>query len=58
MSEDGLPGHREDQTGRKVLQSGTTITAESFKHTFDRAMTAPRSYIPLLTQFMGISKPG
>jgi peptide/nickel transport system substrate-binding protein len=36
--------------------NGTEITAESFKHTFDRAMTAKRSYIPLLTQFMGISK--
>ncbi|MGB9593365.1 MAG: ABC transporter substrate-binding protein, partial [Anaerolineae bacterium] len=35
---------------------GTEITAESFKHTFDRALTAPRSYIPLLTQFMGFSK--
>ena len=37
--------------------NGAEITAESFKHTFDRAMTAKRSYIPLLTQFMGISKP-
>ncbi len=37
--------------------SGAEITADSFKHTFDRAMTAKRSYIPLLTQFMGISKP-
>ena len=37
--------------------NGDEITAESFKHTFDRAMTAKRSYIPLLTQFMGISKP-
>ncbi len=36
--------------------NGTEITAESFKHTFDRAMTAKRSYIPMLTQFMGISK--
>lgn len=35
---------------------GAEITAESFKHTFDRALTAPRSYIPLLTQFMGFSK--
>ncbi|MDH7489116.1 MAG: ABC transporter substrate-binding protein [Anaerolineae bacterium] len=35
---------------------GTEITAESFKHTFDRALTAPRSYIPMLTQFMGFSK--
>ncbi len=35
---------------------GTEITAESFKHTFDRALTSPRSYIPLLTQFMGFSK--
>jgi peptide/nickel transport system substrate-binding protein len=36
--------------------NGDEITAESFKHTFDRAMTAKRSYIGLLTQFMGISK--
>ncbi|MBC7258161.1 MAG: ABC transporter substrate-binding protein [Chloroflexi bacterium] len=35
---------------------GAEITAESFKHTFDRALTSPRSYIPLLTQFMGFSK--
>jgi len=36
--------------------NGDEITAESFKHTFDRALTAPRSYIPLLTQFMGFAK--
>jgi peptide/nickel transport system substrate-binding protein len=36
--------------------NGDEITAESFKHTFDRAITAKRSYIPMLTQFMGFSK--
>ncbi len=37
--------------------NGDPITAHSFKHTFDRAMIAPRSYIPLLVQFMGFDSP-
>ncbi len=56
MSEDGLTATVKIKEGATVF-SGATIDANSFKHTFDRAMTAPRSYIPLLTQFMGITGP-
>lgn len=55
-SEDGKSVTLKIRQGAKFA-NGDEITAESFKHTFDRAMTAPRSYIPLLTQFMGISAP-
>ena len=54
MSEDGLTATVKIKEGAKLF-NGATINAASFKHTFDRAMTAPRSYIPLLTQFMGIT---
>ncbi len=37
--------------------NGDEITADCFKDTFNRAMTAKQSYIPLLTQFMGIDNP-
>ena len=36
---------------------GTPVTAHAYKHTLDRAMVAPRSYIPLLVQFMGFDSP-
>jgi peptide/nickel transport system substrate-binding protein len=39
------------------FQNGNPITAQAFKHTLDRAMVAPRSYIPLLVQFMGFDSP-
>lgn len=39
------------------FHNGDPITAQAFKHTFDRAMVAPRSYIPLLVQFMGFDSP-
>jgi peptide/nickel transport system substrate-binding protein len=39
------------------FHNGNPITAHAFKHTFDRAMIAPRSYIPLLVQFMGFDSP-
>ena len=54
MSEDGLLATVKIREGAKLF-NGATINAASFKHTFDRAMTAPRSYIPLLTAFMGIT---
>lgn len=56
ISDDGKLVTLKIREGAKFAD-GAEITAESFKHTFDRAMTAPRSYIPLLTQFMGISGP-
>jgi peptide/nickel transport system substrate-binding protein len=55
MSADGLTGTLKIRKGAK-FQNGDPITAQSFKHTFDRAITAKRSYIPLLVQFMGFSK--
>lgn len=56
MSPDGLTATLKIKQGAKFA-NGDPITAESFKHTFDRAMTAKRSYIPLLTQFMGLKTP-
>jgi peptide/nickel transport system substrate-binding protein len=56
MSADGLLATVKIKEGAK-FSNGDPITAETFKHTFDRAMTAPRSYIPLLTQFMGLKGP-
>ncbi len=55
MSADGLTATLKIRKGAK-FQNGDPITAQSFKHTFDRAITAKRSYIPLLVQFMGFSK--
>ena len=55
MSPDGLTATLKIHKGAK-FQNGDPITAQSFKHTFDRAITAKRSYIPLLVQFMGFSK--
>ncbi|MFQ6001660.1 MAG: ABC transporter substrate-binding protein, partial [Anaerolineae bacterium] len=52
MSPDGLVATFKIREGAKFA-NGDPITAHSFKHTFDRAITAPRSYIPLLVQFMG-----
>jgi len=52
VSEDGLVATLKIREGAKFA-NGNPITAHSFKHTFDRALTAERSYIPLLTQFMG-----
>ncbi len=52
MSEDGLTATVKIKEGAKLF-NGATINAASFKHTFDRAMTAPRSYIPLLTGLWG-----
>ncbi|HAL62676.1 MAG TPA: hypothetical protein DCP08_09770 [Chloroflexi bacterium] len=52
MSPDGLVATFKIREGAKFA-NGNPITAHSFKHTFDRAITAPRSYIPLLVQFMG-----
>lgn len=56
ISDDGLTVTLNIRQDAKFAD-GAPITAESFKHTFDRAMTGERSYIPLLTQFMGISSP-
>jgi len=56
MSPDGLLATVKIRKGAKFY-NGAPITAHSFKHTFDRAMTAPRSYIPLLVQFMGFDSP-
>jgi len=52
MSPDGLVATFKIREGAKFA-NGNPITAHSFKHTFDRAITGPRSYIPLLVQFMG-----
>jgi peptide/nickel transport system substrate-binding protein len=52
MSADGLVATFKIREGAKFA-NGNPITAHSFKHIFDRAITAPRSYIPLLVQFMG-----
>lgn len=52
MSADGLVATFKIREGAKFA-NGDPITAHSFKHAFDRAITAPRSYIPLLVQFMG-----
>jgi len=52
MSPDGLVATFKIREGAKFA-NGDPITAHSFKHIFDRAITAPRSYIPLLVQFMG-----
>jgi peptide/nickel transport system substrate-binding protein len=56
LSEDGLLATVKIQPGAKFA-NGDPITAESYKDTFDRAMTAERSYIPLLVQFMGFKDP-
>lgn len=55
-SEDGLAATVKIRPGAKFY-NGDPITAHAFKHTFDRAMIAPRSYIPLLVQFMGFDSP-
>jgi len=54
MSPDGLVATVKIKPGAKFF-NGDPITAQSFKHTFDRAITAKRSYIPLLVQFMGFT---
>jgi len=54
-SSDGLTYTLKIKKGAK-FQNGDPINAEAYKHTFDRAITAKRSYIPLLVQFMGFSK--
>ncbi len=56
LSEDGLAATVKIRPGAKFY-NGDPITAHAFKHTFDRAMIAPRSYIPLLVQFMGFDSP-
>ena len=56
FSEDGLVATVKIGSGAKFY-NGNPITAHAFKHTFDRAMIAPRSYIPLLVQFMGFDSP-
>lgn len=55
MSPDGLVATAKIKQGAKFA-NGDPITAQAFKTTFDRAITAERSYIPLLVQFMGFSK--
>jgi peptide/nickel transport system substrate-binding protein len=56
FSEDGLAATVKIRPGAKFY-NGDPITAHAFGHTFDRAMIAPRSYIPLLVQFMGFDSP-
>ncbi len=56
FSEDGLVATVKIRPGAKFY-NGDPITAHAFRHTFDRAMIAPRSYIPLLVQFMGFDSP-
>lgn len=56
MSADGLVATLKIQQGAKFFD-GSPITAQAYKYALDRAMTAPRSYIPLLMQFMGFDSP-
>lgn len=55
MSPDGLVATAKIKQGAKFA-NGDPITAQAFKTAFDRAITAERSYIPVLVQFMGFSK--
>jgi peptide/nickel transport system substrate-binding protein len=56
LSEDRLAATVKIRPDAKFY-NGDPITAHAFKHTFDRAIIAPRSYIPLLAQFMGFDSP-
>ena len=56
FSEDGLAATVKIRQDAKFY-NGDPITAHAFMHTFERAMIAPRSYIPLLVQFMGFDSP-
>jgi len=56
FSADGLVATVKIRPGAKFY-NGDPIAAHAFRHTFDRAMIAPRSYIPLLVQFMGFDSP-
>jgi len=53
MSADGLVATFKIREGAKFA-NGDPITAHSFKHTFDRSILGPRSYIPLLSAFIGL----